>query len=125
VRNQVVVNKVILWMRRLLLPAILLGVLFWLVFSYIPRTWVLLPTIAFAEPWTNQLFPVLALVALLIFAAIQLWLLWSVRHLRSSPADFPVRMRRSAEFFWTALPLLLTLGLAIAGYPLWRELLSR
>jgi heme/copper-type cytochrome/quinol oxidase subunit 2 len=112
-------------LRRLLWMAIGLGVLLWLVLSYVPSTWVSLPTLAFPDSWISGLFPVLALAALVVFAGIQLWLLWSVRRLPPGPADFPVRIQRRTEFFWTALPLLMTLGLAAASYPVWRDLVVR
>jgi heme/copper-type cytochrome/quinol oxidase subunit 2 len=84
-----------------------------------------LPTLAFPDGWVSRLFPALAVAALIAFAGIQLWLLWSVRRLPPGPEDFPVRIQRRTEFFWTAIPLLMTLCLAAASYPVWRNLVGR
>lgn len=100
----------------------------WLVLSY--SAW--LPTrlrfgapLVEAGPW----FQGATVAILLCFVAIQIWLLASTlrllqqrrRHDDQTMAGHFV-LNTVGELFWTALPLLLTIGLALAGYRLWASI---
>ena len=107
-------------LQRLFTLAILLVCILWLVVSYLPGVQAHLPTIAFTG---SNLLAILALIALVVFVAIQLWLLYTtmatVRAHRAKDSHSPFRLRIGMEFFWTALPILMTLALAWASYALW------
>lgn len=111
-------------LSRLLTLAILLITLLWLVVSYLPGVRALLPTIAFTNQ--NGWMTITSLVTFIAFVAIQIWLVFTtvatVRtyQARNSPAAF--RLRIGVEFFWTALPIAMSLLLAWASYTLWFNL---
>lgn len=74
-------------------------------------------------------FQQVTVAILFVFVAIQLWLLRAtarmVHHRRQTDGQaladrFPLSLL--GELFWTALPLLLTIGLAVAGYELWANI---
>jgi heme/copper-type cytochrome/quinol oxidase subunit 2 len=74
-------------------------------------------------------FQVASVLVFLLFVIIQIWLLRSTFRLlhrrpqtdsNSVPHGFVLRVW--GEIFWTALPLLLTIGLAVVGYELWASL---
>lgn len=100
----------------------------WLVLSY--TDW--LPArLRFAAPFVQygDWFQQVTIAILLLFVSIQLWLLgttvWVVQrrrqeHMQSLPGHLTLNV--VGEFFWTALPLFLTLGLGLAGYQLWASL---
>lgn len=74
-------------------------------------------------------FQLTTVVILILFVFIQLWLLRStfrLLHQRSQPDMHSMphgfALRVWGEVFWTALPLLLTIGLAVVGYKLWASL---
>ncbi|MCL4860159.1 MAG: hypothetical protein KJZ93_12160 [Caldilineaceae bacterium] len=107
-------------MNRYLLTIVsLLAVLFWLAFSYAPGM-PSLPALTFQAGWSGALLQALALAGLILFVLIQLFILWSTSRL--SPirqAESGPRVRLVAEFFWTALPLVMTIGLALLSYQTW------
>lgn len=100
----------------------------WLVLSYskwLPATWRVGAPLAQAGPW----FQGATVAILLCFIAIQLWLLvmtWRIvqrqRLEGAQPTNSPFALHRFGELFWTALPLLLTIGLALVGYQLWSSI---
>jgi heme/copper-type cytochrome/quinol oxidase subunit 2 len=81
----------------------------------------LMPTLAIAG--SGKWLAALSLIALVIFVAIQLWLVFTtVATLRTSQAKesgSPFRLRLGAELFWTALPIVMTIALAWASFALW------
>jgi len=106
----------------------LLLLLGWLGLSYggwLPESARLVAPLAQAGNWFQQA----TLVILLCFIAIQLWLLRSTFRLlgRRSPTDvhpLPTQFALNPwrEIFWTAIPLFMTIGLALVGYKLWANL---
>ena len=100
----------------------------WLVLSY--TDW--LPVrLRFAASFVQygDWFQQVTIAILLLFVSIQLWLLgstvWVVQRRRqetmqSLPGHLPLSV--VGEFFWTVLPLFLTIGLALVGYQLWASL---
>lgn len=112
-------------MRVVLTVFILLAVIAWLVLSYLPQAAAALPPIAFPAAVTGGIFPALAVVSLAVFLGLQLWLVADTdavvkRWLRQAePHAEPFRLSRAAELLWTALPILMTLALAVAGYRWW------
>ena len=72
---------------------------------------------------------VFALLALIAFVTIQVWLvrttLRTVRVYTSKGETTGFRLRVGSEFFWTVLPIALTIALAWASYPLWINLVRR
>ena len=113
--------------QRLFALALLLGVILWLVLSYVPDSLLPLPTVGY--PGAGKLLAGLALLCLAAFLAIQ-WIVVqsTARSLkRGDPSDVhrpPFRLNKSVELFWTALPRAMTLALAWASYPLWRRWLQ-
>lgn len=114
--------------RNLLTPLTLLAVAGWLLFSYAPQTWGGLPVLAFPIDKMGYLFRPLALIVLLIFLVLQGVLVWATFRLRGPTRANELadgrRLRVGAELFWTALPLLMTVGLALLSYPTWSALVS-
>ncbi len=106
----------------------LLLLLGWLGLSYgawLPESARLIAPLAQVGNWFQQVI----LVILLCFIAIQLWLLRSTFRLlyrrpltdaHPLPTHFALSLWR--EIFWTAIPLFLTIGLALVGYKLWANL---
>jgi heme/copper-type cytochrome/quinol oxidase subunit 2 len=106
-------------------------VVLWLVFSYVPRHLVSLPNLSLQGPMFG-LFAQWALVAsLVVFLAIQAWLIWvTVTFFRNpgkagqiAPRAFGLKL--SSELFWTAIPLVMTIGLALISYQTWYGLVVR
>lgn len=107
-------------MRYIVTGGILLATLGWLVLSYLPGITAALPKLAFDGALAQAALPWLAGITLLAFLAIQTDLVRAtVRWF--SPAVEPAtaqaaqefNLQRGAEIFWTALPLLGTLLLAL------------
>lgn len=115
-------------MNRYLGYGSLLLLIGWLVVSYgawLPTYLQIEAPLARYGDWFQQA----TLLILFLFISIQLWLLrLTVRILRRRHQfdlhSMPTSLRVSAlgEIFWTALPLLLTLGLALVGYKFWVNL---
>jgi hypothetical protein len=99
--------------------AILLAFVAWLLLSYWPAAAALLPTIAFAGPWSATWLPILAAVTFAACAGIQLWLVYATTQSLRKPAGpaeaaalSQFRLNVRAETVLTAAPLLMTLLLA-------------
>ena len=113
--------------QRLFALTILVISILWIVISYLPGVQSLLPTIAFT--YGNGWLASLAVLALVCFIAIQLWLVYTtvntVRDVQAkhSRPQFPLKV--GTELFWTALPIAMTLALAWASYALWLNIASR
>jgi hypothetical protein len=110
-------------LQRLFTLAIVVIFILWIVVSYLPGVQVMLPTIAFSGggSWLASL----ALIALVVFIAIQIWLVYTtvatVRafQVKGHDSPSPFRLKLGAELFWTALPIVMTVGLAWASVALW------
>ncbi|NJN83590.1 MAG: hypothetical protein HC802_15775 [Caldilineaceae bacterium] len=108
--------------RKLLTLLVLFGVVAWLVLSYVPASWSALPQFSLHGLAGNGLFPILALVGLVVFIVIQLVLIWDTGSwFGSSDVELQSRLRKfelrkGPELFWTGLPLLMTIGLALLSY---------
>ena len=106
--------------KRILLSVVSVGgLLFWLLGSYVPALSANLPQTNWG-PTTQTLFAQLAAGALTLFCVLQLWLVAdTARWFRSREgsalhlvlAEF--RLKPGPELFWTLLPLLGTLTLAL------------
>lgn len=111
-------------LQRIFALAIILVCILWLVISYVPGLQTFLPTLALVE-YGNGL-AMLGAITLVIFLAIQLWLVFStvstVRAHTNKGDGSPFRLKLGAELFWTALPVAMTVGLAWASYALWVNL---
>jgi hypothetical protein len=98
----------------------------WIVVSYLPDTQAMLPT--FSLTGMGPLLAWLGVAALIAFVAIQFLLVNStdttVREYQTRQHRSSFRLSRSAEFFWTALPIVMTAGLAWASYALWLNLMN-
>lgn len=113
--------------QRILALALSLGVILWIVLTYVPASLLPLPTIGFTNG--GGLLAALALITLVAVVAIQVVILRSTARSidathQASDTRPPFRLNRNAELFWTALPLAMTFALAWAGYALWSHLLQ-
>jgi len=135
-------------LRSLFGYIILLYVLFWLVFSYLPESFISLPEIDFPRGWTSTNFPILFVICAIVFLLIQIWLVIATngffkgkRYLYSQDKNKQIeniveaegesilsfRLSRPQELFWTALPILMTILVLMAvnadtGISNWRPL---
>jgi len=113
--------------RKILTYLILLGVVLWIVLSYVPG--LALPVISFPAAF-NPLFRTLLAVTTMIFLGLQAWLVWTtVKTIQSGQQregsvtqEFGLSLAREA--FWTALPIAMTIGLALISYQTWASLAS-
>ncbi len=116
-------------MQKLLAYLILLGVIAWIVLSYLPASIVTLPTIAFPTA-LNPFFQVVLIVTLALFLGLQVALVWTtvknIQRRQQGPesADSPLSLSLTREAFWTALPIVMTIVLALASYQTWVSLTS-
>lgn len=99
--------------------------------SYVPEAANPLPDFSAWLPGATPVLAWLAAAALAAFLAIQAVItVASARMFRSEHAlvrselDGEFAMRRSAEVFWTVLPLLMVAALAALTVPAWRALLG-
>jgi ABC-type transport system involved in Fe-S cluster assembly fused permease/ATPase subunit len=100
----------------------------WLVLSYsnwLPAILRIGAPLAQFGPWFQQM----TVAILLCFIAIQFWLCvstWRIvqrrRQDNAQTATAHFSLSLFGELFWTALPLVLTIGLALAGYRLWASI---
>jgi len=113
--------------RRWILTIASLGVIaLWLVLAYVPS----LPRPTLGWPaWSGAPLAVLAGVGLLAFLLIQGYMVRATDQFLSgcAPAEQLViqaefELDRGREIFWTAMPIVMTLALAAAAWPLWRSL---
>lgn len=109
--------------QRLLAWIIVLVSILWVVVNYIPAIQAVLPTLA---PANSQWLALLAVVGLMIFVAIQVWVVkttaTAVQSYREQSDSPSFNLRLGHEIFWTALPILMTVALAWASLGLWRNL---
>ena len=120
-------------MKRILLTAAsLLPVVLWLALNYLPEAKNVLPDFSAWLPEPAPVFAWLGAAGLALFLAIQAAITFaSARLFRSehslvhSELDGEFAMRRSAEVVWTAVPLLMIVGLALLSAPTWRSVLGR
>lgn len=112
--------------QRILGFGSLVIVILWLVLSYLPPQMVTLPNLGFTASWTG-VFVGLLLAGLVVFVLLQLDLtrasarfFQSERVLRHNDAHGDLVLRRSVEVIWTALPILMTLGVAWLAYFAWQ-----
>jgi heme/copper-type cytochrome/quinol oxidase subunit 2 len=112
--------------QRLLSVALVAVSVVWIVFSHVPSARALLPTIAY--PGDGRWMAVAALLSLGVFLALQFWLLRTTvagvrRHQQRISGNVqPLHLHLGLEALWTALPVVITLGLAWAAYGLWANL---
>jgi hypothetical protein len=111
--------------QRILALLLLAAVVLWLVLSYLPAAR-RLPVLAFSG--AGGVLAALTVATLLVFIAIQLWLIRStmssVGRSQHGSAQSPFRLKLGVELFWTALPLVITVALAWAGYARWTHLIQ-
>lgn len=107
-------------MRYIVSGAILLATLGWLVLSYLPDVAAALPVVAFDSQLVQATLPWLAGITLLAFVAIQIDLVRAtVRWFRptvesvTAQAVREFNLSRGIEVFWTVLPLVGTITLAV------------
>lgn len=112
--------------QRLLSAALLVVTIVWIVFSHVPSARALLPAVAYPGHGTTA--AVVAALCLGVFLAIQFRLLRTTvagvrRHQQHSLGDSPpLHLHLGLEVLWTAVPVVMTLGLAWAAYGLWVNL---
>src|SRR5690606_5791523 len=98
----------------------------WLLFSYLPPTALSLPQLQANNFASGRLMQGLAFFCLFLFVLVQLLILWSTFRMRkateASTGENSLQLGSVGELFWTALPLLLTIGLAVLSYPSWQQL---
>ncbi len=117
-------------LQKLFGYAILLVTVLWLILSYIPVSVVTLPQIPFASEASGRLFQVLLVGGFLIFVVLQIWLVVATKRLfrtedgRRNEMAAEFGLNRTSEMIWTAIPLLMTIGLALASYQTWAMLTS-
>lgn len=115
-------------LRSILAYATLAIVVLWLVFSYVPRHLVGLPNLSLHGPMFGQLAQWGLVVSFVVFLAIQVWLIWATvtlfrksgREGQVTPQAFGLKL--SSELFWTAIPLVMTIGLGLISYQTWYSL---
>ena len=112
--------------QRSLTAALLVITIVWIVFSHVPSARALLPSVVY--PGHGATAAGVAALCLGVFLAVQLWLLRSTvagvrRHQQEALGDaHPLHLHLGLEVLWTALPVVMTLGLAWAAYGLWANL---
>ncbi len=116
-------------MRRWILTIASLGVIVvWLLLAYMPS----LPRPTLGWPaGSGALLALLAGGGLLVCLLIQGWLVRDTNHfLRGEmpPAQVAIQaefeLDKGREIFWTAMPIVMTLGMAALSYGLWRSLFN-
>ena len=114
-------------MRRIFALFMLMAVIGWIVISYLPASVITLPVISFPAE-LNQRFQGLLAGGFAIFLALQIWLVWTtVRNIqvaqrRSNSVVSELNLSLLREAIWTALPIVMTIGLALASYQTWVSL---
>ena len=113
-------------LRNTVTFTILLCAVGWIILSYLPSSVVILPAIGFSVLWSDGLFAGLAVASLMLFIAIQVALVRSTASFmrpsagtKKDQAPDNFELSRNAELFWTALPLVMTVTLAVACYQVW------
>ncbi len=112
--------------QKLLSVALVVVSIIWIVFSHVTSLRDVLPAVAY--PAGSSWMAPAALLSLGIFLAVQLWLVWTTvagvrRYQQRASGDAqPLRLHVGLEALWTAMPVVMTLGLAWAAYGLWSGL---
>jgi TRAP-type C4-dicarboxylate transport system permease small subunit len=129
-------NKVTILGRYFLSILSLLAVVGWLGLSYLPRTTFPLPVLALPLGWSAGL-QIAAGIGFVLFVLIQLVIVrltFNLRNQKLYSQDLPnqdlqnaakgesIALNVAAELFWTMLPLVMTLGLALASYQSWAHI---
>ncbi len=116
-------QRLFTWLFTLAIVAV---TVLWVVISYLPDTQAMLPTFSLMR--MGQWLAWLSVAVLIAFVAIQFWLVnttdTTVRQHQTRQNRSSFRLSRSAEFFWTVLPIVMTAGLAWASYALWLNLMN-
>lgn len=118
-------------LRKIFAYAILAVTVLWLVFSYIPVSVVTMPQIAYPLASSGRLFQYLLVGGFVLFVLLQIWLVVASARLfrtadgRQNQVTTEFGLNRTTEIFWTAIPLLMTIGLALAGWQMWSSLALR
>lgn len=103
-------------MRSTISIILLLVTVIWIVLSYIPKSLLSLPTLTIGERLTTN-SPLILGLMLILFIGIQLYLVGSTwKMFRNEPSrqlTEEYNLRENKELFWTALPLIITIILAI------------
>jgi len=116
-------------LQKLFGYAILLVTLLWLILSYIPDSVVALPQFSYSLEKSGRLLQVLTVGGFLIFALLQGWLIYATKQMfrtedgRENKVAAEFGLNRYSEIFWTAIPLLMTISLALASYQTWSMLM--
>lgn len=112
-------------LQRLFAYAILVITLLWLVLNYIPASIVKIPQITYPPESDGRLFSYLLAGGVVLFVLLQVWLVVaSLRMFRTADGTENITARRfgltqGTEAFWTAIPLLMTIGLAVVVWQIW------
>ncbi len=112
-------------LQKLFGYAILLVTLLWLMLSYLPDSVMTLPKISYSLQGSGRLLQVLLVGGFLIFVVLQVWLIYATKRMlrteggRENKMAAEFGLNRTSEVFWTAVPLLMTIGLALASYQTW------
>lgn len=115
-------------LRKLFFYTILSATGLWLIFSYVPESVIALPDFAVPAASVRETFQTLLVVFFVAFLLLQFWLLRATRQIFRVPANdaesSPTLMglSLSAELFWTAVPIAMTIALALLSYGTWRAL---
>ncbi|MBW7881541.1 MAG: hypothetical protein H3C34_02690 [Caldilineaceae bacterium] len=106
--------------RYLLTFVVSFATIAWLVLSYLPASAAALPQLTFDDGATAWWFFLLAVLALALFIGVQVRIVKRTADLFSQPSHSltgqsirAFRLTRSKEIFWTALPLVATVALAL------------
>ena len=112
-------------LQKLFGYAILVIALLWLVLSYIPASVVTIPQIFYPLEGDGHLFSYLLVGGFIVFIILQVWLVVaSVQMFRGTDGkenEMATRfgLTRGVEAFWTAIPLLMTIGLDVVVWQMW------
>ena len=117
--------------RVVLTVSILVGVIGWIVLSYLPTSVISLPQFHWMPNGVVQFFPGFLVAGFVAFLLLQVWLVWttgaSVQKYEtvaeaSRRRAFRLSVRR--EMILTALPIGFTAIIAAASYSWWQRLLT-
>jgi heme/copper-type cytochrome/quinol oxidase subunit 2 len=103
----------------------LLGVVFWLFFSYVPGAADVLPKVTALSGLSSRWLQAFAVLALLVFALVQLVILQATVRLSKATvkgAEHNIHLNFVLELLWVVLPLMMTVALALLSYRTWASL---
>jgi Kef-type K+ transport system membrane component KefB len=117
--------------RMVLSISILVGVIGWIVLSYLPTTVISVPQFHWAPDGVVQIFPAILVAGFVAFLLLQVWLVWTTGTSVRKYATVSQESRRHAfrlsvrrEMLLTAVPIGFTAIVAAASYGWWQRLLS-